>query len=189
MATISRFSSVILFTLLLESGVMAQVYETVDDQGNPVFSDTPSTGAKEMELPTENIADAPPPSKRPAEVVPKSPPKSPPEQGAPQRKTGKDQVDEEITRDGVVELMEECQRQRQEHIAPLREQAIEDCVTRRRRDREYCESYNRTFGNERTRPDGTTIAGLFWYLPVCEKAVAAERYFRMNPSSRSYNSQ
>jgi hypothetical protein len=27
---------------------------------------------------------------------------------------------------------------------------------------------------------------MFWYLPVCEKAVAAQRYFRMNPSSGSY---
>jgi hypothetical protein len=189
MATIGRFSSVILFTLLLEAGVMAQVYETVDDQGNPVFSDTPSQGAKEVELPPENIADAPPPSTRPAEVAPKPQPQPQPDQGAPQRKTGKDQVDEEITRDGAVELMEECQKQRQEQIAPLREDAIEDCVTRRGRDREYCESYNRTFGNERYRPDGTFIAGMFWYLPVCEKAVAAERYFRMNPSSRSYNWQ
>ena len=185
MKPICKFYSVILLTLLLASGVKAQIYETVDDQGNPVFSDTPSQGAKEVELPTENIADAPPPSTRPAEVAPKPQP----DQGAPQRKTGKDQVDEEITRDGAVELMEECQKQRQEQIAPLREDAIEDCVTRRGRDREYCESYNRTFGNERYRPDGTFIAGMFWYLPVCEKAVAAQRYFRMNPSSRSYNSQ
>ena len=50
MKTIGRFSSVILFTLLLASGAMAQVYKTVDDQGNPVFSDTQSAGAKEVEL-------------------------------------------------------------------------------------------------------------------------------------------
>lgn len=185
MKTIGRFSSVILFTLLLASGAMAQVYKTVDDQGNPVFSDTQSAGAKEVELPTENIADAPPPSTRPAEVAPKPQPQ--PEQGAPQRKAGKDQVDEKITRDGTVELMEECQKQRQEQIAPLREQAIEDCVTRKGRSREHCESYNRTFGNARYREDGTRIAGMFWYLPVCADALAAEKYFRMNPGSQSYS--
>ena len=93
----------------------------------------------------------------------------------------------EVTREGALELMEECQRQREENIAPLREQAIEDCITNRRRDREHCESFNRTFGNARPRGNGTMIPGMFWGLPVCEKAVAAERYFRMNPSSRVYN--
>ncbi len=94
---------------------------------------------------------------------------------------------EEVTRDNASELMDECQRQREKNIAPLREQAIEDCVTNRRRDREHCESFNRTFGNARPRGNGTMIPGMFWNLPVCEKAVAAERYFRMNPSSRVYN--
>ena len=92
----------------------------------------------------------------------------------------------EITRDDAVELMEECQRQREENIAPLREQAIEDCVTSRRRDREHCESFNRTFGNARPRAGGGMIRGMFWELPVCEQAVAAERYFRMNPSRQVY---
>ena len=92
----------------------------------------------------------------------------------------------EITRDDALELMEECQRQREENIAPLREQAIEDCVTNRRRDREHCESFNRTFGNARPRGNGTMIPGMFWELPICEQAVSAERYFRMNPSSRVY---
>ena len=96
---------------------------------------------------------------------------------------------EEITPDGALELMEECQKQREENIAPLREQAIEDCVANKGRDREYCESYNRTFGNARPRAGGGMIPGMFWGLPVCEKAVAAEKHFKMNPSSRSYNSQ
>jgi hypothetical protein len=91
-----------------------------------------------------------------------------------------------ISRDDASELMEECQRQREESIAPLREQAIEDCVTNRRRDREYCESFNRTFGNARPRANGTMIPGMFWDLPVCEKAIAAERYFKMNPSRHVY---
>ena len=30
----------------------------------------------------------------------------------------------EVTREGALELMEECQRQREENIAPLREQAV-----------------------------------------------------------------
>ena len=93
---------------------------------------------------------------------------------------------EEITREDATELMAECQKQRQENIAPLREQAIEDCVTKQRRDREYCETFNRTFGNARPRAGGGMIPGMFWGLPVCEQAVAAEKYFRMNPSKQVY---
>lgn len=185
MKAISRFSSVILVTLLLESGVMAQIYETVDDQGNPVFSDTPLPGSEEVELPAENIADAPPPSTPPAELAPESQP----EQGVQQRKIGKDQVAKEITRDGALKLLQECQRQREEHIAPLREQAIENCVTKQGRDREYCESFNRTFGNARPRAGGGMIPGMFWGLPVCEDAAAAEKFFRMNPSRQTYKLQ
>ena len=92
----------------------------------------------------------------------------------------------EVTQDDALELMEECQRQREENIVPLREQAIEDCVTNQRRDREHCESFNRTFGNARPRGNGTMIPGMFWDLPVCEKAVAAEKYFKMNPSKHVY---
>ena len=92
----------------------------------------------------------------------------------------------EITRDEALELMEECQKQREENIAPLREQAIEDCVTNRRRDREYCERFNRTFGNARARAGGGMIPGMFWELPDCQNAFAAERFFKINPSRQSY---
>lgn len=92
----------------------------------------------------------------------------------------------EITREDASELMVECQKQREENIAPLREQAIEDCVTKQRRDREYCERFNRTFGNRRAIGGGRMVQGMFWGLPVCEQAVAAEQYFRMNPSRRIY---
>ncbi|MBT4520132.1 MAG: DUF4124 domain-containing protein [Halieaceae bacterium] len=183
MKAISLFSSIILLSLLLETGVMAQIYETVDDQGNPVFSDTPSLGSEKVDLPAANIADAPPPSQSPAEVVPMSQP----EQRAQKGETGKNQVAEELTRSGALELMEECQKQREENIAPLREQAIENCVTNRRRDRAHCESFNRTFGNARPRAGGGMIRGMFWELPVCKEAVSAEKYFRMNPSSGSRN--
>jgi hypothetical protein len=34
----------------------AQIYQSEDAEGNPVFSDTPSSGASEVELPDANIA-------------------------------------------------------------------------------------------------------------------------------------
>ena len=90
---------------------------------------------------------------------------------------------QEVSADEAVALMEECQRQRQENIAPLREEAIETCMTERGDDRETCERRNRNYG-ERTH--GGRQAGLFWDLPACEKAVAAERYFRMNPGQKTF---
>ena len=92
----------------------------------------------------------------------------------------------EITRDSAAELMQECQRQREENIAPLRNQAIEDCVNKGK-ERDYCERFNRTFGNARPSGSGAMIPWKFWDLPVCQDAVAAEKYFKMNPGSRSFN--
>jgi len=89
---------------------------------------------------------------------------------------------EEITRDGVEQLLQECQHQRQQHIAPLKEQAIEDCVNQRG-DREFCERFNRNFGERRA---GGTQQGMFWGLPECEAWWAAQRYFRMNPGRQTY---
>lgn len=90
---------------------------------------------------------------------------------------------EEITREGLEQLLQECQHQRQKNIAPLKEQAIEDCINKGRGDREYCERYNRNFG-EKTA--GGTQKGMFWNLPECETWWAADKYFKMNPGSQTY---
>jgi hypothetical protein len=90
---------------------------------------------------------------------------------------------EEITREGAEQLLQECQHQRQQHIAPFKEQAIEDCIDKGRGDREYCERYNRNFGEGRA---GGTQRGMFWNLPECDAWWAANKYFKMNPSSRTY---
>jgi hypothetical protein len=39
----------------------AQVYESKDKSGAPVFSDTPTKGAKQVDLPPPNVADTPQP--------------------------------------------------------------------------------------------------------------------------------
>ena len=44
--------------LALSWGVQAEIYESTNAQGNPVFTDTPSAGAEQVDLPQENIADA-----------------------------------------------------------------------------------------------------------------------------------
>lgn len=89
----------------------------------------------------------------------------------------------DIDRDGAGALMAECRKQRAEQIAPLKEQAIQDCVTRRVKDREACERYHANYG-ERTQ--GGQQIGMFWDLPVCQDASAAERYFRMYPGRNTF---
>ena len=51
---------------------------------------------------------------------------------------------EEITREDAMGLMDE----RQINIAPYKEQPIETCVTDRRRDREYCGTHYKNFGEK-----------------------------------------
>jgi hypothetical protein len=90
---------------------------------------------------------------------------------------------DEISRADVDQLMAECQEQRQLHIAPLREEAIQRCIDGKRGDQEYCERFNRNYGERvANRP-----RGMFWHLPECEKVVAAERFFRMNPSRELFD--
>jgi hypothetical protein len=91
---------------------------------------------------------------------------------------------EEITRAGAEQLLQQCQNQRQQHIAPLKEQEIENCINKGRGDREYCERYNKSFGEGMA---GGIQQGMFWSLPECEAWWAADKYFKMNPRSQTYS--
>lgn len=94
---------------------------------------------------------------------------------------------DELTRESAEFLMEDCMQQREELLAPEREEAIEWCIEKRRRSREYCESYHRTYGARRFRANGTWAPALYMDLPDCVKAQEAQRYFRSNPGSRVYS--
>ena len=64
-----------LLTMGLSANSFAQVYQSTDAEGNPSFSDTPSAGSEEIELPETNVGDSvkvPEPS---AEPEPKPVPK------------------------------------------------------------------------------------------------------------------
>jgi hypothetical protein len=91
---------------------------------------------------------------------------------------------EEISREQVGELLQVCQAQRQQKIAPLKAEAIEDCVTRRGKDRDHCQRFNQNYG-ERTTV-GSRI-GMFWDLPACQRAVNAQQYFQKYPGRHVYS--
>jgi hypothetical protein len=71
---VSQLSLAILLSVL-STTLAAQVYQTTDKDGNPVFSDKPSSGASEVEIQTTNTANS-------VEVRPES---SPPQRKAPER--------------------------------------------------------------------------------------------------------
>ena len=91
---------------------------------------------------------------------------------------------QDITRQQAGELMVECRAQRQQHIEPLKQEAIDDCINRQLRDREYCEHFNRNFGQR--SPTGNTRA-MFWDLPICVQAVAVENYFKKYPGRQVFS--
>ena len=69
---VSQLSVAILLSVL-STTLAAQVYETTGEDGNPVFSDKPSSGASEVEIQTTNTANS-------VEVRPES---NPPKQKQP----------------------------------------------------------------------------------------------------------
>jgi len=47
-----------ILALALSSAVQAEIYQSKDAEGQPVFTDSPSPGATKVDLPEENIADS-----------------------------------------------------------------------------------------------------------------------------------
>ena len=54
----SMTSLTCMLAMALSGAVRAEVYESKDAEGNPVFTDSPKAGAEKVDLPQENIADA-----------------------------------------------------------------------------------------------------------------------------------
>ena len=54
----SMTSLTCILVMALSGAVWAEIYESKDAEGNPVFTDTPAAGAEKVDLPQENIADA-----------------------------------------------------------------------------------------------------------------------------------
>ena len=55
---ISITSLACVIAMALGTAAQAEIYESVDAEGNPIFTDTPTAGAEEVKLQQENISDA-----------------------------------------------------------------------------------------------------------------------------------
>lgn len=87
----------------------------------------------------------------------------------------------------LQELEQRCEQAREEKIAPLRQAAIEECITsnpRRRNVEEYCERFYSDFGQGGRTASGGFRQRMFHDLPECLEFYEAERQSRETTRSR-----
>lgn len=87
----------------------------------------------------------------------------------------------------LEELRQRCEAAREAKLAPLREQAIEDCVSRPRstRTRAQCEEFYRDFGQGGGTVDGGFRAPMFIDVPECQEYFAEQDRQNQAGSGRS----
>jgi len=87
----------------------------------------------------------------------------------------------------LQELEQRCEQAREEKIAPLRQEAIEECLTsnpRRRNVEEYCERFYSDFGQGGRTESGHFRQPMFHDLPECQEFHEAEAQSRDSGRSR-----
>ncbi len=113
-----------LLGLALGGTASAQVYESRDAQGNPVFSDKPSAGAEVVKVPPTNSAD--PVADAPDRPEPAAAPRPGTGAAAPDRRANnKDDDDDPYFYYGGADVDEEEARERREEARERREQGAD----------------------------------------------------------------
>lgn len=87
----------------------------------------------------------------------------------------------------LQELEQRCEQAREEKITPLRQEAIEECLTsnpRRRDVEEFCERFYSDFGQGGRTESGHFRQPMFNDLPECQAFHEAERLSRDSGQSR-----
>jgi len=89
-----------------------------------------------------------------------------------------------ISKETVQELKAKCEAARQDQIAPLREQAIQECITKKTKSPEQCRRYYRDFGEAHwigAGEYGHFQSGMFYDLPECQESFNAEKHLKLYP--------
>ncbi|PLX57335.1 MAG: hypothetical protein C0629_02950 [Chromatiales bacterium] len=72
-------------------------------------------------------------------------------------------------------LKQRCEAAREAKIAPLRAAAIDECVTKQKKDRASCERFYRDYGNGGRTAAGAAKQRMFNDLPECLELYEAEK--------------
>lgn len=67
-----------------------------------------------------------------------------------------------------------CEDARVQKLKPIREEKVAQCV-RSGRDRQYCETFYSTYGDNSNHANGSVVRGRFYDLPACREAREALR--------------
>lgn len=74
-----------------------------------------------------------------------------------------------------TELDRACEEARQIELAPLKNQYIEECVVKEKKERAYCEKFYSDYGNQ-----AGNRAALFYDLPKCVEAFEYRQRYRQS---------
>ena len=85
-----------------------------------------------------------------------------------------------LKKSDVSALVEKCEVARETKLAPLRKQAIDECIASGSKNEAGCKRYYRDYGNPVARATGTTPR-LFHDLPECKISGEAEKHYRLYP--------
>ena len=77
-----------------------------------------------------------------------------------------------------AELDKRCELAREKKLKPMREKLIEECVTEKRKEREYCTNFYSTYGDAIHHANGRVQPRMFHDLPECLKAFESSRSYR-----------
>jgi hypothetical protein len=86
-----------------------------------------------------------------------------------------------LTEATVKALEATCETVREAKIAPLREQAIKDCIAQPRSDPEFCRAHFKDFGAPHPLKTGKVAPRMFHDLPECTQAWEARQHFNFYP--------
>jgi hypothetical protein len=86
-----------------------------------------------------------------------------------------------LTEQQVKALEATCENAREARLAPLREQAIKDCIAQPRSDPGFCREHFKDFGAARRLASGAVNPRMFHNIPECAAADEARQHFGLYP--------
>ncbi|WP_019615717.1 hypothetical protein [Psychromonas ossibalaenae] len=94
-----------------------------------------------------------------------------------------------ISRVQADDLMAECQEFRKQEIEPLKAIEINKCINEQGKEADHCTRFYKDYGETYIEANGYMQIGMFWGSPICDKALAVEKYFKMYPGSNKYENK